>query len=131
MDKKWSCRTGPLTTPLVCVCGWVGVYHVRVYAHKMQIVQCHVCGYTCTCISYMILPPPPPPPQKVDIWSLHGYHGDGDPPLFHCRPTEAMQYIRDHSTPQLRHPEKVCDTHTHSHSHLHMHAHTRTHTHTM
>ena len=32
---------------------------------------------------------------------------DGEPPLFHCRPTEAMQFIRDHSTPQLRHPEKV------------------------
>jgi serine/threonine protein kinase len=32
---------------------------------------------------------------------------DGEPPLFHCRPTEAMQYIKDHGTPPLRHPEKA------------------------
>ena len=47
---------------------------------------------------------------QVDIWSLGIMvieMVDGEPPLFHCRPTEAMQFIRDHNTPQLRHPEKV------------------------
>ena len=32
---------------------------------------------------------------------------DGEPPLFSCRPMEAMKYIRENSSPQLRHPEKV------------------------
>ena len=53
---------------------------------------------------------------------------DGEPPLFHCRPTEAMQFIRDHSTPELRHPEKVSTSHTHTHTHTCTHTHTHTHT---
>ncbi|CAI8045364.1 Serine/threonine-protein kinase PAK mbt [Geodia barretti] len=47
---------------------------------------------------------------EVDIWSLGIMvieMVDGEPPLFHCRPTEAMQFIRDHSNPSLRHPEKA------------------------
>lgn len=47
---------------------------------------------------------------EVDIWSLGIMvieMVDGEPPLFSWRPTEAMQYIKDHSTPQLRHPEKA------------------------
>ena len=32
---------------------------------------------------------------------------DGEPPYFNHRPMEAMSYIRDHSPPQLNHPDKV------------------------
>ena len=32
---------------------------------------------------------------------------DGEPPYFNHRPMEAMSFIRDHSPPQLNHPDKV------------------------
>ena len=35
---------------------------------------------------------------------------EGEPPYFNHRPMEAMSYIRDHTPPQLRHPEKVYNT---------------------
>lgn len=51
--------------------------------------------------------------SQVDIWSL-GIMTiemiDGEPPYFNSRPMEAMGYIRDLNPPQLRHPEKVCNT---------------------
>ena len=108
----------------VCVCVCVCIYHV--YMYVCMHIKCKL--YNVMYIIYDSPPPPPPPPlsQKVDIWSLGIMvieMVDGDPPLFHCRPTEAMQYIRDHSTPQLRHPEKVGVSHTHTHTCAHTHTH--------
>ena len=47
---------------------------------------------------------------QVDIWSLGIMMIemiDGEPPYFNHRPMEAMSFIRDHTPPQLKHPNKV------------------------
>ena len=47
---------------------------------------------------------------QVDMWWLGIMMIemiDGEPPYFNHRSIEAMNYIRDHSPPQLNHPDKV------------------------